>query len=1218
MAYALVKASTAVTGASGASVTPVFGQATAAGNLLIAWVATTAGTAAITTTSGGWTRVSDPGGVDALVAIFYKANSSASETAPTFTATGATFMWAALAEFSGGATTTPLDQSSSASGTTSPQVVAVGAADAASGELLVSAEEFALSNSGTHTSTDTYNNGATPTTNFNNDSTSTKTHYRFAWGTTTGNSAADQNSITSNSAHLSTIKGVVASFKLASSSFPGSNTQAATARLQNTITKTQTATARIQTTATHTQSAIAQIRATATKTQAATARIQATTSKTQTATAHIQSYLWNNAEGGTNGVQPTISDTGSGNAFTAITIGATATLVYSNAAPIHGSLAYQFATRATADKANLVWAHSSLTTSYGRMGFLVDNLASATHLLQWRVSNGGVVLGYLSVTAGGNAIIRNGADIAVWTSTTVLSINTKYRFEWSVNPTGDGNSSIQVKIFNGDSTTALEDSGVQIIPVNTGGGTPTTTAAIEFGIPNNSSNTPSATGFFYLDDLIAGASTWPGPAGLGRTQTSIARVQNTAMSKTQASVSRIQSTAVKTQTATAHIAANVLTKTQTATARIIYAPPVPVGSLLFGDDFTGASIDTTKWAAKTGSGSSGTVWGGFANASVDGASALLITATGSGSTGSGWTSAFLSAKSTSAYSGPRYMEARAICPGGSGPWSAPIWEWDSPFGVNGYENDVNEQLGFQPTNYHTTAHSDGTHQDTINNNVGVTLANAYHQYGAAVYPDHIDYYFDSTKIQTITSASLPTWPFVSNSFVANIDLQMGGWGGTISVTGPQTMYVDYFKVWALGDVNIQTATARIRNTVTAPQTATARIQNTVTKAQTAVARIQVTGTKTQPAIARIGLLGSKTQPAIARIQTTVTKTQPAVARIQKTITKTQTAHATVQNIATKTHPAVARIQVTGTKTQISHATIQNIATKTHTAISRIQIAGIKTQISHSTIQNAAIRTQTAIAHIVAVGSFTKNQTAIARIQNVVTKVQTAVARIQITPNKTQTATARIKIAGLKTQTAIARVQKIVTKTQLAASRVQKIISDTQPAVARIKNTVTKVQIATAHIVVPGVQSKTQTTTARIQSNLTRTQSAIARIQVLKTKMQSAIARISSVVIRTQPATARIEATTSKTQTAIATIVIIRTATITATASIRNTASKTQTAKARIISSIVTPPVPNVHGRGGGPGHSMIHGIPGTGTLRGQGRGRPTEVSGSATIRGRQP
>lgn len=210
MAYARVGAMGTVASGS-ATVTPSFAQATTAGNLLIGWVSSD-GTATITTSSSGWSKARSVGG-QGQPSIFYKQNCSAGETAPTFTATSGTLS-SALAEFSGGDTVSPVDQTGGNGGLSSPVVGVCAAADVAAGELFVTTLVSVSSKAETVTTSDTYNNGATPTGNLNNDATSIPGHYRFAYGVTTGKAAADQDSAASGSKNLINLAVALSSFKL--------------------------------------------------------------------------------------------------------------------------------------------------------------------------------------------------------------------------------------------------------------------------------------------------------------------------------------------------------------------------------------------------------------------------------------------------------------------------------------------------------------------------------------------------------------------------------------------------------------------------------------------------------------------------------------------------------------------------------------------------------------------------------------------------------------------------------------------------------------------------------------------------------------------------------------------------------------------------------------------------------------------------------------------
>ena len=127
--------------------------------------------------------------------------------------------------------------------------------------------------------------------------------------------------------------------------------------------------------------------------------------------------------------------------------------------------------------------------------------------------------------------------------------------------------------------------------------------------------------------------------------------------------------------------------------------PVPVGALLFSDEFA-AALDPAKWDVKA--------HGTWLPANVTTHDGLLEIAATKDSAGVWHGGELQGLAPTYQYVGPRYMEARAVVPQGQGTWSAPIWEWGAPWGGNHVEIDVCEQLGSEPTKYHATIHVSGT------------------------------------------------------------------------------------------------------------------------------------------------------------------------------------------------------------------------------------------------------------------------------------------------------------------------------------------------------------------------------------------------------------------------------------------------------------------------------------------------------------------------------
>ena len=137
-------------------VSPAFGQSTTSGNLLVGWVTQQQSSGAINfTVTGptGWVRAGGfwDSSTNFDIEIWYKPNCGAAETPPTFNgASGSVgrLMHAQLAEFSGAATVSPVDQTASSPSTLyggpSPQaeLVTANAVDAAGGDLIVTCSRW--------------------------------------------------------------------------------------------------------------------------------------------------------------------------------------------------------------------------------------------------------------------------------------------------------------------------------------------------------------------------------------------------------------------------------------------------------------------------------------------------------------------------------------------------------------------------------------------------------------------------------------------------------------------------------------------------------------------------------------------------------------------------------------------------------------------------------------------------------------------------------------------------------------------------------------------------------------------------------------------------------------------------------------------------------------------------------------------------------------------
>jgi hypothetical protein len=122
-------------GAVGAAVTPAYGQATTAGNLLVLFVSVTS-VATLPAAISGWTIAKQQAGTSCSASIYYK-QAAGSDTAPTVAAITSGYIVAHLGEFSGVVTSSQVDQTGGANGTSSPTTATQAGTDSVAGDLLI-------------------------------------------------------------------------------------------------------------------------------------------------------------------------------------------------------------------------------------------------------------------------------------------------------------------------------------------------------------------------------------------------------------------------------------------------------------------------------------------------------------------------------------------------------------------------------------------------------------------------------------------------------------------------------------------------------------------------------------------------------------------------------------------------------------------------------------------------------------------------------------------------------------------------------------------------------------------------------------------------------------------------------------------------------------------------------------------------------------------------
>ena len=241
-------------------------------------------------------------------------------------------------------------------------------------------------------------------------------------------------------------------------------------------------------------------------------------------------------------------------------------------------------------------------------------------------------------------------------------------------------------------------------------------------------------------------------------------------------------------------------------------------NLVWEDNFSGASLDASKWTPQIGGGGWGNnelqyYTGRVNNATVSGGN-LQIIAQEENYMGANYTSARLRSIHQGDWKYGRF-EARIKTPIGQGIWPA-FWmlSTDSPYGAwpqNG-EIDIMELVGHQPQTSYASFHY-GTAGNLQTQSTGYTLSSGnfndnFHVFVLEWEATALRFYIDGVLYFTGTQASVApyNWPFDQKfHFLLNVAIG-GNWPGSpdASTFFPQTMEVDYVRVYQqLADVNIE-------------------------------------------------------------------------------------------------------------------------------------------------------------------------------------------------------------------------------------------------------------------------------------------------------------------------------------------------------------------------------------------------------------------------------
>lgn len=304
------------------------------------------------------------------------------------------------------------------------------------------------------------------------------------------------------------------------------------------------------------------------------------------------------------------------------------------------------------------------------------------------------------------------------------------------------------------------------------------------------------------------------------------------------------------------------------------AIPGPVGqagnwTLVFDDEFDGASLNSSKWVT-------GFPWCSSSSCTstttpqlvylprnvVVSNGTLKLRAKRESVSGYPYTSGMIT---TAGFSGTGsykfqvkygYMEIRAKVPKGQGLWPA-FWALP-PDGRWPPEIDVMEVLGNDPWTAHLHYHylnSSGSHVDSGGAYSGPDLSAGFHTYAVSWQPNAIRWYIDGVERRAA---------FTSSSYIASmqmyliLNLQVGGsWPGspTSATPFPADFEVDYVRVWTPAPAApTPTRTPTPTMTPTPTRTPTPRPSATPTRTPTPTPRPTSTPTPAQPGVLKFKVL----------------------------------------------------------------------------------------------------------------------------------------------------------------------------------------------------------------------------------------------------------------------------------------------------------------------------------------------------------------------------
>lgn len=212
-----------------------------------------------------------------------------------------------------------------------------------------------------------------------------------------------------------------------------------------------------------------------------------------------------NFDAGVSGDPIATSDTGSATAWDVRVLNVGGALTYSNAHAVSGTLSGKFGVVGSSSVNYLGWstALGTITDHYGRLYLWLDALDSSRTAFVYFITTGSANACGFWVNSSGTLSVVNNVNSQVGTTSATVSTAQWVRIEWHIIHSATVGQA-EIKLFNTASSTTPTET------VTTAANKNFAADAREFWVgwtlgPGTSGNV------FYVDDIIVGATSYPGP-----------------------------------------------------------------------------------------------------------------------------------------------------------------------------------------------------------------------------------------------------------------------------------------------------------------------------------------------------------------------------------------------------------------------------------------------------------------------------------------------------------------------------------------------------------------------------------------------------------------------------------------------------------------------------------------------------------------------------------